>query len=121
MDPPIAEFTAIAFRNASRVMTSEGLRSSCAISTMRRPVASAIAGRSVYGAGIAAHPVNDMPSASASAFIVEAVPIVLQCPDDGVDAAVAVIMSSSERSPAATRRRIRQMQVPEPIRASPSQ
>jgi len=31
-------------------------------------------------------PGSDMPSASASAFMVEAVPMVLQCPGDGADA-----------------------------------
>ena len=37
-DPPIAEFTTIAFSNASRVKMSDGLRSSATISTIRRPV-----------------------------------------------------------------------------------
>ncbi len=37
------------------------------------------------GRRIAAQPGNDMPSASASAFIVEAVPMVLQWPTDGAD------------------------------------
>jgi hypothetical protein len=78
VEPPIAELTRIALRKAARVMMSEGLRSSRTISTMRRPVRHAISARSRWGAGIAAPPGNCMPSASASAFIVVAVPMVLQ-------------------------------------------
>jgi len=36
-----------------------------------------------------AHPGSDMPSTSATEFIVEAVPIVLQCPADAADASAA--------------------------------
>jgi hypothetical protein len=50
------------------------------MSTMRQPVWYAQAPRSLYIAGIAALPGRAIPSASASAFIVEAVPIVLQWP-----------------------------------------
>jgi hypothetical protein len=38
VEPPMAEFTTMAFSKASRVMMSEGFRSSRTISTMRRPV-----------------------------------------------------------------------------------
>ena len=38
VDPPIAELTTIAFRNASRVRMSEGFRSSAPLPTMRLPV-----------------------------------------------------------------------------------
>ena len=41
--------------------------------------------RARHGAGIEAVPGSIIPSASARAFIVEAVPIVLQCPSDGAD------------------------------------
>ena len=51
--------------------------------TMRLPVSYAIQPRSRCGAGIAAQPGSDMPSASASEFIEVAVPMVLQCPTDG--------------------------------------
>src|SRR6478735_10040526 len=87
VEPPIAELTRIALWNASLVSTSEGLRSSCTISTMRLPVRYDTSCRSRYGAGIAAEPGSDMPSASARLFIVEAVPIVLQYPVDGADEA----------------------------------
>ncbi len=50
--------------------------------------------RSRYGAGMAAQPGSDMPSASAMAFMVEAVPMVLQWPIDGADEA-AMSMNSS--------------------------
>ena len=43
---------------------------------------------------MAAQPGSDMPSASASEFIVEAVPIVLQWPTDGA-AEAAICMNSS--------------------------
>ena len=38
VEPPIAEFTTMAFSNASRVMICDGFRSSRTISTMRLPV-----------------------------------------------------------------------------------
>ena len=89
VEPPIAELTTIAFSNAARVSTCDGFRSSHTISTMRFPVRYAISWRSRWGAGIAAQPGRLMPSASASEFIVEAVPIVLQCPAEGADEATA--------------------------------
>ena len=52
--------------------------SSSTFLTIRYPVSYAICDLSLYGAGIAAQPVSDMPSASAIEFILEAVPIVLQ-------------------------------------------
>ena len=66
-------------------MMSDGRRFSCTMPTMRLPVSYAIQPRSRYGAGIAAQPGSDMPSASASEFIDVAVPIVLQWPTDGAD------------------------------------
>ncbi len=38
VEPPMAEFTTMALRKASRVRISEGFRSSATISTMRLPV-----------------------------------------------------------------------------------
>src|SRR4029450_11579524 len=83
VEPPIAELTTITFSNASRVMIFDGRRSSHTMSTMRLPDSYACAARSLCGAGIAAPPGNDIPSASASEFIVDAVPVVLQGPADG--------------------------------------
>ncbi len=83
VEPPIAVLSRTALRNASRVRICDGRKSSLTISTMRLPVRYAIVARSRYGAGIAALPGSAMPSPSASAFIVDAVPIVLQWPSDG--------------------------------------
>jgi hypothetical protein len=38
VEPPIAEFTTMAFSKAARVMMSDGFKSSRTISTARRPV-----------------------------------------------------------------------------------
>lgn len=46
VEPPIAVLTAMAFSNARRVMTLDGVRSSCTMPTMRRPVSHAIWPRS---------------------------------------------------------------------------
>ncbi len=62
---------------------------------------------------------KERPNTSATAFIVDAVPIVLQWPTDGADASAASKNSSSVISPAANLRRLRQMIVPEPT-SSPS-
>ena len=68
---------------------------------------------------MAAQPGNDRPSASATAFMVEAVPMVLQCPADGALLQARCRNSSSSISPAASWRRLRQITVPEPT-SSPS-
>ena len=111
--------TTMAFSTAARVSILLGRRFSRTISTARRPVANAICARSRNGAGMAAQPGNDIPSASASEFIVSAVPMVLQWPADGADAAAIAINSSSSIVPAARNCRPRQMTMPEPAR-SPS-
>ena len=60
-------------------MMSEGFRSSRTISTMRLPVRQAISCAVAVGRGDrGAEPGSCMPSASASEFIVVAVPMVLQ-------------------------------------------
>jgi hypothetical protein len=68
---------------------------------------------------MAAQPVSDRPSASATAFMVEAVPMVLQWPAEGALSAARWMNSSSLISPAASLRRERQITVPEPT-SSPS-
>ena len=57
-----------------------------------------------------------MPSASASEFIVIAVPIVLQCPADGADDAISSVNFLASISPLASSSRAFQMIVPEPVR-----
>ena len=98
----------------------EGRKSSRTISTARIPVRYAICPRSRYAAGIAAQPVNDSPKASAIAFIVEAVPIVLQCPIDGAEAIAACKNCSRSISPAAYLCRACQITMPDPTSALPS-
>jgi hypothetical protein len=80
VEPPIAVQRAMAFSNASLVMISDGLTSWRTSWTMRCPVWYAQAPRSRYGAGMDAEPGRAMPRASAMAFMVLAVPMVLQCP-----------------------------------------
>ena len=67
---------------------------------------------------MAAQPGSDMPSASASAFMVEAVPMVLQWPIDGADDAtmieeLLVVDRGRRRAPGAPTRPT----VPEPARS----
>ena len=66
---------------------------------------------------MAAQPGNDMPSASASAFMVEAVPIVLQWPIDGADAVAISRNSRLSMRPAARSSRAFQTTVPDPARS----
>ena len=80
VEPPTAMSTVIAFSSAWRVRILEGRRSSRTISTMRRPLSSAKAMRRESGAGMAADPGSDMPSASATMAIVDAVPMTVQWP-----------------------------------------
>ena len=58
-----------------------------------------------------------MPSASASEFIVDAVPIVLQCPAEGADDATSSVNPVASISPRAISSRACQMIVPEPVRS----
>ena len=68
---------------------------------------------------MAAQPGSERPSTSATAFMVDAVPMVLQWPSEGAEAAAASRNCFSLICPAASLRRERQMTVPEPTR-SPS-
>src|SRR3954471_5376173 len=58
-----------------------------------------------------------MPSASASEFMVEAVPMVLQWPIEGAEEATIFMNSSYSISPVANRSRAFQTTVPEPVRS----
>src|ERR1043166_8564372 len=70
---------------------------------------------------MAAQPGSDMPSASASEFIVEAVPMVLQCPGDGAEEATSSTNSSYLISPVANICRAFHTMVPEPVRSPRNQ
>ena len=65
---------------------------------------------------MAAEPGNCIPRASASEFIVVAVPIVLQYPVEGAEDATRSINPSSSISPVASSSRAFQTIVPEPVR-----
>jgi hypothetical protein len=72
----------IALRNAARVNNVDSVRSSQTISTIRRPVRVAITACRESAAGIDAAPGSVTPNASTADVIVDAVPIVMQCPGD---------------------------------------
>src|SRR2546422_1428676 len=80
VEPPMAMSTIMAFGKASGVRMRDGRKSSLTISTIRRPLASAVESRRESGAGMLAQPGSVMPKASARFVMVEAVPVVLQCP-----------------------------------------
>jgi hypothetical protein len=80
VEHPIAMATAMAFPNASRVWMRCGVRSSHTISTMRRPDSEASRMCPASAAGIEEPPGRTMPTASAMAVMVLAVPMVMQVP-----------------------------------------
>src|SRR6476619_4616646 len=82
VDPPIANTVVIELRNAVRVRMSDSLTSSQTISTIRRPVCAAITECREYAAGIEDAPGRVPPSASTALVMVDAVPMVMQCPAD---------------------------------------
>ena len=80
VEPPIAASATIALRNDAAVRTVLGRRSAATSSTASRPVSWAASSRRLSGGGRAGDAGDVVPSASATSAIVEAVPIVLQCP-----------------------------------------
>ena len=78
VEQPIAIATVMAFRKALRLWMAEGRRSSSTISTMRRPTCVAMRWWLASTAGIDEAPGKLMPSASAIAVMVLAVPMVMQ-------------------------------------------
>ncbi len=121
VEPPMAPLTRMAFSKASRVSTSDGLRSSLTICTIRRPVTCAITRRRLSTAGIAALPESAIPSASVMLAMVEAVPMVLQEPGERLIAASASRKSAFDIVPAFTASDICQSAVPEPTRSPRNQ
>ncbi len=117
VDPPMAAFTRIAFSNACLVMIRDGRRSSIARLTMRWPACWAVSRRRESAAGQAADPGSCMPSASAMHAIVEAVPMVMQWPQDLAMPLSATTHSSCVIRPAASSCSNRQMCVPDPTSA----
>src|SRR3954465_11725396 len=82
VDPPSAMAAVTAFSNAAVVMMSRGFRSSQTMSTMRRPAADAMRGCAESAAGMGGGPGSIIPSASTADVIVDAVPIVMQVPNE---------------------------------------
>ena len=80
VEPPSDSSTRVAFSTDFAVMILSGVRSSLIMRTAAAPEASAARMRSACTAGIAAVPGNVMPSDSAIAAIVDAVPITAQLP-----------------------------------------
>ncbi|MNS64284.1 hypothetical protein D3C72_974050 [compost metagenome] len=76
----MAMATTMAFRYAARVWMRAGVRSSQTISTMRRPDSEAMRIWLASAAGMDDAPGRLMPSVSAMAVMVLAVPIVMQVP-----------------------------------------
>src|SRR5262245_48768925 len=70
---------------------------------------------------MAAQPGSESPSTSATAFIVDAVPMVLQWPSEGADAAAASRNCFSLICPAASLRRDLHITVPDPTSSCPCQ
>src|SRR6185503_19987718 len=82
VDPPIAMSAVMAFLNDPALRMSVGFRSCQTISTMRRPQAVAMREWLESTAGIEEAPGKVIPKTSANDVMVEAVPIVMQCPGD---------------------------------------
>src|SRR5688572_18590942 len=80
VEHPIAIATLIALWKAAFVKMRVGVRSSHTISTMRRPAAEHMRTWLLSAAGIDDVPGRHMPSVSASAVIVAAVPMVMHTP-----------------------------------------
>ena len=80
VEQPVAIATVTAFVTETGVMIRSGVRSSHTISTIRRPQAALVRWWPESAAGIDEAPGSVSPIASAIAVIVEAVPIVMQCP-----------------------------------------
>ena len=80
VEQPIAIATVMALWKARSVWILSGVSPSRTISTMRRPVAAHMRMWPLSAAGIDEAPGRLMPITSASAVMVEAVPIVMQTP-----------------------------------------
>ena len=114
VDPPSAIAAVTAFSNAAVVMMSRGFRSSHTISTMRRPAADAMRGCAESAAGIDEAPGSVMPSASTVAAIVDAVPIVMQVPNERAMPSSISRQAQSSSRPARFSSQYFQASVPDP-------
>src|SRR3954447_23953320 len=108
VEPPRARTTLMAFSNEARERGDAGSE------TIRRPVATAIRGWSESAAGIDAAPGMVRPRASTADVMVDAVPIVMQCPGDDAMRSSADAQSSSVMRPARSSSQYFQTSEPEP-------
>jgi hypothetical protein len=114
VDPPSANTVVIALPNAAAVSRSDSFTSSQTIATIRRPVCAAITACRESAAGIDAAPGNVTPNASAALVIVEAVPIVMQCPGERAMPFSISCQSASVIAPARRSAQYRQVSDPDP-------
>ena len=96
VEPPTAAFTTMAFSNASLVRILESFKSSFTISTILLPDSWANSFFLESTAGMAAAPGSVSPNASAMQAMVDAVPMVMQCPALLATPISASMMSSAE-------------------------
>ena len=90
------------------------MRCAATISTASRPVSCALSSNRLSAAGVPARPGSTMPSASASKPIVDAVPIVLQCPRLRIIDDSDLMNCSCDSVPARTSSDRRHTSVPQP-------
>ena len=100
VEPPRAICTTAALRKAPRVRMRFGVKSSQIMATMRSPQSAAMRGWAASMAGMLVLPGRAMPSASAMAVMVLAVPMVLQVPGLRVMRASSCTHSSAPILPA---------------------
>ena len=98
VDPPRAMVTAMAFSNASLVITCRGRMPARSSATTDRPDSKASSSRRRSTAGADAPPGRDMPRASATAAMVLAVNIPAHDPSVGQALCSMRLSSSSERA-----------------------
>ena len=82
VEPPSESTVVTASRNARRSAIFEIVRFSRTISTIRAPLAAAMRWWAESTAGMEDAPGSVIPSASAAAVIVDAVPMVMHCPGE---------------------------------------
>ncbi len=114
VDPPSAASATIALRNDAALNTVDGRRPARTISTASRPLSCAWVSSRESAAGMPAVPGRVAPSTSASRPIVDAVPIVLQCPRLRIIDESESRKSAGDNVPARTSSDSRQTSVPQP-------
>ena len=114
VEPPRASTQTTALRKAVRVQMSDSVTSSHTISTIRRPLCAPITACRESAAGIEAAPGSVTPSASTALVIVDAVPIVMQCPGERAIPFSISCQSSSVIAPARRSAQYFQVSLPEP-------